>query len=122
MSSTWFASQTDVCDPSVTNPYLILECAQRTDQAKAICLQSAGCTPPTQTYEQAQAEAARRSAAQAQVQTNQARAIAQTQADYIARQQQLAACTALADITALSINNFWGGLFAGLGVGAVCMQ
>ena len=105
----------------MTNPYLVLECAQRTDQAKAICMSSAGCKPPVQSYEQAQAEAARRSAAQAQVQADQANVAAQAQADYVARQQQRAACIAAADITALSINNFWGGLFAGLGVGAVCM-
>jgi len=112
----------DVCDPSVTNPYLIMECAQRTDQAKAICLQSAGCTPPPQTYEQAQAEAVRRQAAASQIEANRIAAINQAQSDYVAHQQRAAVCTLGADAVALSINNFWGGLFAGLATGIVCMQ
>jgi hypothetical protein len=60
--------------------------------------------------------------AQAQAIIQQAQYAVQRQADEIAYQQRLAACTAAADLVALSIKSFWGGIAAGLATGSACMD
>ena len=60
--------------------------------------------------------------AQTQAIMQQAAYAAQQQANAIAYQQRLAACTAAADIVALSIRSLWGGIVAGLAAGIACMN
>jgi hypothetical protein len=60
--------------------------------------------------------------AQAQAIIQQAQYAMQRQAEEIAYQQRLAACTAAADLVALSIRSFWGGIAAGLATGTACMN
>jgi hypothetical protein len=61
-------------------------------------------------------------AALAQAAAEQATYALQRQADELAYRQRLAACTAAADLVALSIRSFWGGIVAGVATGAACMQ
>ena len=72
-----------------------------------------------------QDDATARAVAQTQAATaalQQANYELQRQADEMAYRQRLAGCKAAADLVALSINNFWGGIAAGLATGAACMN
>jgi hypothetical protein len=60
--------------------------------------------------------------ARAQAALQQATYALQRQADELADRQRLAACTAAADLVALSIRSFWGGIVAGVATGASCMN
>lgn len=139
------ATRVDACDPTITNPYLIVECSssamdnpshptadQRISQVAADHIASlrtrrdAGqklTTAEITMLTQADANAALAAEAiQAQASMQAATEEYQRRSAELARRQRLAECTAAADLAALSVQNFWGGLAVGLATGAICMN